>query len=103
MENLNDRFKTGVDKVIASFNGIKKYTETLDSLQDLNLKEGSRPQYQDQVDKAIQLLDAFTGRFFDAYFNVREDIAFALDPADQEEFRKLTPDNIKEALKRFDE
>lgn len=103
MENLNESFRTGIDKAIASLNGTKKHPETLDSLQDFSQKEGSRPQYEDQVDKAKQLLDAFTSDLFDAYTNVREDIISALDPADQERFRRQTPDNVQDALKRFDD
>lgn len=103
MDDLNKCYRDALDKVIPSFTVMKKYPDTLDSLQQYNLSENKAPQYVDQVDKAVQLLDNFTGSLFDAYKNMREDLKFALDPADQKKFDQQMPDNVQDALKRFDD
>lgn len=99
--DLNEEFKKQLDSFIGTYNALKDYPSTLDSLQNFSKKDGSRPAYQDQVDKAKQLLDAFTGHLFDAYVNMREHLKFGLDPADEARFENETDAELKDAINNY--
>lgn len=98
---LKEGMISGIDKEIASLNYVKNFSDTLDSLQNFALKDGAKPQYVDQVDKAKQLLDAGIGTIFDFYLNLRSDLGFSLDPADQKRFFNEVSATLDDYIKKF--